>query len=105
MNLKKYILSILLLNLILCGIQTSEFNVKGMMCGNGCVKKIEKELNLIKGIDEYNISFEKSNIIITYDTALTNENAIIEKLDSNTTYSYTLKKETNSFISFFKNLF
>lgn len=103
MLFRKYIL-FLLFNLILCAIQTSEFNVKGMMCGNGCVKTIEKEINSIEGIKEYSISFEKSNMIITYDSELTNEDDIISKLNTNTTYSCTFKKN-NSFISFFKNLF
>ena len=102
----KYILVFLSLNLILSSVQTSEFNVKGMMCGMGCVKKIEKEINAIKGIKEYNINFEKSNMIITYDTELVNDSTIINVLNNNTTYSCTLKKEeANSFISFFKNLF
>ena len=100
---RKYIL-FLSFNLILCAIQTSEFNVKGMMCGNACVKTIEKEINSMEGIKEYSVSFEKSNMVITYDSELTNENIIISKLNTNTTYSCTLK-ETNSFISFFKNLF
>ena len=103
MLFRKYIL-FLLFNLILCTIQTSEFNVKGMMCGNGCVKTIEKEINSIEGIKEYSISFENSNMIITYDSELINDDDIMSKLNTNTTYSCTLKK-TNSFISFFKNLF
>ena len=103
MLFRKYIL-FLLFNLILCAIQTSEFNVKGMMCGNGCVKTIEKEINSIEGIKEYSISFEKSNMIITYETELINDNTIMRKINANTTYSCTLKKN-NSFISFFKNLF
>ena len=103
MFFRKYIL-FLSFNLILCAIQTSEFTVKDMMCSNGCVKTIEKEINSIEGIKECSVSFEKSNMVITYDSELTNENIIISKLNTNTTYSCTLK-ETNSFISFFKNLF
>ena len=103
MFFRKYIL-FLSFNLVLCTIQTSEFNVNGMMCGNGCVKTIEKEINSMEGIKEYSVSFEKSNMVITYNSELINENIIISKLNTNTTYSYTLK-ETNSFISFFKNLF
>ena len=47
MIFKKYIL-FLSFNLILCAIQTSEFNVKGMMCGHGCVQTIEKEIKSIE---------------------------------------------------------
>ena len=100
---KKYIL-FLSFNLILCAIQTSEYNVKGMMCGNGCVKTIEKEINSIEGVKKYSVSFEKSHMIITYDSEMINDNIIMNKLNTNTTYSFTIKK-TNSFISFFKNLF
>ena len=103
MIFKKYIL-FLSFNLILCAIQTSEFNVKGMMCGYGCVQTIEKEINSIEGIEEYNVSFEKSNMIITYDNELTDDNTIMNRLNTNTNYSCSLKK-TNSFIYFFKNLF
>ena len=103
MFFRKYIL-FLSFNLILCAVQTSEFNVKGMMCGNGCVKTIEKEINSIEGIKECSVSFEKSNMVITYDDELTNDNVIMSKLNTNTTYSCTFKKN-NSFISFFKNLF
>ena len=106
MILKIYILLLLSFNLIICATQTSEFNVKGMMCGIGCVNTIEKEINNIEGIKKYDISFEKSNMIITYDTELVNDHTIIEIVNSNTTYSCTLKKEeSNSFISFFKNFF
>ena len=103
MIFKKYIL-FLSFNLILCAIQTSEFNVEGMMCGYGCVQTIEKEINSIEGIEEYNVSFEKSNMIITYDNKITDDNAIMDRLNNNTTYSCSLKKP-NSFIYFFKNLF
>ncbi len=105
MNFIKNIWLFLLFNLILCAMQTSEFNVKGMMCGNGCVKTIEKELKAIEGIKEYKISYEKGTMVITYDEALINENIIIEELHRNTTYSYTLKNETNSFIDFLKSFF
>ena len=105
MNFIKNIWLFLLFNLILCAMQTSEFNVKGMMCGNGCVKTIEKELKAIEGIKEYEISYEKGTMVITYDEALINENIIMEELHHNTTYSYTLKNETNSFIDFLKSFF
>ena len=85
---RKYIL-FLSFNLILCAIQTSEFNVKGMMCSNGCVKTIEKEINSIEGIKEYSISFEKSNMIITYDSELINDNDIMKKLNANTNKNNT----------------
>ena len=104
--MRKYLI-LLSLSLILGSSKTSEFKIEGMMCNFGCVKKIEKELNSIKGISDLNISFEKSNIIVTYDQDLVNDKMIIKRLNTNTNYLCSLKedKEENSFISFFKNLF
>ena len=102
----KLLLSIIcFIGLVFSAEKTSTYDVKGMMCGNGCVKTIEKELKAIEGIKEYKVSYEKGTMIITYDEALVNKNIIIEELHHNTTYSYTLKKETNSFIDFFKSFF
>ena len=105
--MRKYISLILLVNLILCSNQTSEFNVKGMMCGFGCAKKIEKEINLLEGIKDFSVNFDESNMIVTYNSDLINDEIIMNVLNTNTTYSCTLKEEkkNNSFISFFKNLF
>ena len=105
--MKKYILLVLLFNLILCATQISEFKIDGMMCGFGCVDKIKKEMDTIQGIQDYSISFEKSNMIVTYNNKFVNDKVIIDQLNSNTTYSCSLKNQekSNSFISFFKNLF
>ena len=37
---------------------TSEFNVEGMMCGSGCVKKINRALDSIDGIESRKVNFE-----------------------------------------------
>ena len=105
--MKKYILLVLLFNLILCATQISEFKIDGMMCGFGCVDKIKKEMDTIEGVQDYSVSFEKSNMIVTYNNKLVNDKVIMDKLNSNTTYSCSLKnqKKSNSIISFFKNLF
>ena len=105
--MKKYILLALSFSLILCATQISEFKIDGMMCGFGCVDKIKKEIDTIQGVQDYSISFEKSNMIVTYNTELVNDQVIMDKLNSNTTYSCSLKnqKKSNSIISFFKHLF
>ena len=104
--MKRYLL-LLLLSLIIGSSKTSEFKIEGMMCDFGCVQKIERELNDIKGINDLNISFEKSNMIVTYNQELVNDKMIINRLNTNTSYLCSLKedKKDNSFISFFKNLF
>ena len=105
--MKKYILLILSFGLIFSATQTSEFKIEGMMCGFGCVNKIKKEIDTIEGIEKYNISYEKGNMIVTYNTDFVSDKIIMDKLNLNTTYSCSLKNQekNNSFISFFKNLF
>lgn len=105
--MRKYILLALSFNLILCVTQISEFKIDGMMCSFGCVDKIKKEMNTIQGIQDYSVSFEKKNMIVTYNAELVNNKIIIDRLNSNTTYSCSLKKQEkgNSFISFLKSLF
>ena len=102
--MKKILIAVATLSFIIAEPVTETFNVKGMMCGHGCVQTIEKEIKSIEGIKEYNVSFEKSNMIITYDNELTDDNTIMDRLNTNTNYSCSLKKP-NSFIYFFKNLF
>ena len=94
--MKKYILLVLLFNLILCATQISEFKIDGMMCGFGCVDKIKKEMDTIQGIQDYSISFEKSNMIVTYNNEFVNDKVIMDKLNSNTTYSCSLKNQEKS---------
>ena len=43
--MKKYVFMYVLLGIFFSATETSNFNVKGMMCGVGCVNTINKEIN------------------------------------------------------------
>ena len=78
-----------------------------MMCGGGCVKKINRAMDSIEGIKSREVNFEKSTMTVVYDDKKVNEGMIVAALKANN-YSCSLKEETNkdsSIISFFKNLF
>ena len=87
--------------------KTSNFDVKGMMCAGGCVKKINRAMDSIEGIKSRSVDFEKSSMTVVYDDQIVNEKMIITALKENN-YSCSLKekpKSDSSVISFFKNLF
>ena len=93
--MKKLLLSVVcIIGISISADQSSTFDVKGMMCGNGCVKKINRAMDSMDGIKSRQVNFEKSSMIIT---ALKENN-----------YSCSLKEnpeEVSPFILFFKNLF
>ena len=105
--MKKYMYICFIFGFFLPATQTSNFNIKGMMCGTGCVKTINKEINNLKGISSCDVSFENSNMTVTFDDQLVNEKMIISTLNNNTTYICSLKEdeENSSISSFFKTLF
>jgi len=87
--------------------KTSDFDVKGMMCAGGCVKKINRAMDSIEGIKSRSVDFEKSSMTVVYDDQIVNEKMIITALKENN-YSCSLKEKPKSdspVISFFKNLF
>ena len=106
--MKKIILSLIcIVGVSIAADKTSTFDVKGMMCGNGCVKKINRAMDSMDGIKSRQVNFEKSSMIVTYDDQKINDKMIITALKENN-YSCSLKEnpeEVSPFILFFKNLF
>ena len=103
----KKILILCMLGFILSEEKTSNFDVKGMMCGNGCVKKINKAMDSIEGVKFREVNFEKSSMSVTYDDQIVTDKIIITALKENN-YSCSLKekpKKDSPIISFFKSLF
>ena len=101
------ITSLCLIGFIFCIEKTSDFDVKGMMCGNGCVKKINRAMDSIEGVNSRKVNFEKATMTVSYDDQLVNEKMIIVALEKNN-YSCSLKEESKKespIILFFKNLF
>ena len=105
------IASVCLIGFALCGEKKSDFDVKGMMCGGGCVKKINRAMDSIEGIKSREVNFEKSTMTVIYDDQLVNDKMIITALEKNN-YSCSLKeapketpKKDSPVMLFFKNLF
>ena len=87
--------------------KTSTFDVKGMMCGNGCVKKINRAMDSMEGVKSREVDFDKSSMVVIYDDQLISDKMIITALKENN-YSCSLKekpKKDSPIMSFFKSLF
>ena len=106
--MKKILFNIVcILGICMAADKTSDFDVKGMMCSGGCVKKINRAMDSIEGIKSREVNFEKSSMTVVYDDKKVNEDMIVAALKANN-YSCSLKEKPNkdsSIISFFKNLF
>tara|TARA_Y100001968_G_scaffold64656_1_gene55410 strand:- start:2990 stop:3313 length:324 start_codon:yes stop_codon:yes gene_type:complete len=106
--MKKILLSIIcIVGVSISADKTSTFDVKGMMCGGGCVKKINRAMDSIEGIKSREVNFEKSSMVVIYDDKIVNDKMIIAALQENN-YSCSLKekpKKDSGIMSFFKNLF
>ena len=108
---KILILSLSLISFVLSADKTSDFDVKGMMCAGGCVKKINRAMDSIEGIKSREVNFEKSSMTVVYDDQLVSEKIIVAALKENN-YSCSLKekskespKKNSPIVEFFKNLF
>ena len=75
----KLLLSMLLfVGIVFSAEKTSTYDVKGMMCGNGCVKKINRALNTLEGIKSKDVNFETSSMVVVYDDKLVSDKMIVE---------------------------
>ena len=92
-------------NFLIASIETSNLNVRGMMCGMSCADKIEKQIDKIGGIKQYNLSYEKSLLVVDYDSSIISESQIINNLNDNTTYAFTLKADNQSTYRWFLSIF
>lgn len=90
---------------LIASLETSNINVRGMMCGMSCADKIEKQINSIDGVKQFNLSYEKSLLVIDYDSNIINESQIINNLNDNTTYAFTSKIDNQSSYRWFLNIF
>ena len=83
---------------------TSSFSVEGMMCGAGCVNKIKKNIGSMDGVKKCDVNFEKAVMTVEYDESKLNDKAIIKALSDKTTYSCSIKKDTEPKKGFFKRI-
>tara|TARA_B100000929_G_C15126800_1_gene289750 strand:+ start:161 stop:484 length:324 start_codon:yes stop_codon:yes gene_type:complete len=106
--MKKILFSIIcIVGVSISADKISTFDVKGMMCGNGCVKKINRAMDSMEGVKSREVDFDKSSMVVIYDDQLINDKMIITALKENS-YSCSLKekpKKDSPIMSFFKSLF
>ncbi len=84
---------------------TSEFDVKGMMCGVGCVNKIKTNIGSLDGVQKCDVNFDKGIMIVDYDENKVNDQTIIKKLTDKTTYSCSPRSQEEKPKGFFKRIF
>ena len=56
------------------------FNVEGMMCGYGCVSKINSLITDLKGVKECNVDFENNIMEVVFDNTSVDAQTIIKSL-------------------------
>ena len=83
----------------------SNFNVEGMMCGVGCVKKIKAQIGSLDGVKSCDVNFDKGIMTVEYDAELLNNQTIMKKLHEKTTYTCSIKKDDEPKKGFFKRIF
>ena len=84
---------------------TSNFNVSGMMCGAGCVNKIETQVGSLDGVKSCDVNFDKGTMTVEYDESKLDDKLIIKTLTDKTTYTCTPKKDKEPKKGFFKRIF
>lgn len=80
MTIRKMLILLFIFALIVAAPVTKSFNVKGMMCGYGCVTTINKSVNSLEGVENCNVDFESKLMTVTFENKLLNESKIIESL-------------------------
>ena len=65
--MKRFIILLLLASFTLSADRESTFSVQGMMCGVGCVKKIEKNIGSLEGVIECDVNFDSASMSVKYD--------------------------------------
>lgn len=61
--------------------QTSILNIEGMTCG-GCAKSVAEILQAVPGVQQADVSHEQKQAVITFDPAITSEQALIEAVEN-----------------------
>ena len=91
--MRRFILLFLLSSFILSADKESTFSVEGMMCGVGCVKKIEKNIGALDGVIDCDVNFDSASMSVKYDDQILSDDKIISTLNDNTSYKCSMKKK------------
>ena len=75
---------------------SSSFNVEGMSCANSCVKKIKSQLDLIDGVNSYNVDFENTVVVIDFDDMKLSNQEIVSSLTKNTGFKFSLSENKDN---------
>jgi copper chaperone CopZ len=74
-------------------IKQAEFKIKGMTC-EGCTEHVNSELAKVKGVIQYQTSYESANSIVKFDNSKTSIDSIAKAIN-NTGYKVTYQTVTN----------
>ncbi|GAA4410506.1 hypothetical protein GCM10023187_35190 [Nibrella viscosa] len=69
------------------GIKQAEFTIKGMTC-EGCTEHVNSEIAKVKGVVQYQTSYEKAYTIVKFDNTKTSIDSIAKAIN-NTGYKVT----------------
>ncbi len=73
--------------------QTVTLNVSGMTCP-ACPITVKKALEKVPGVSKVDVRFEKKQVLVTFDDAKTNTDALV-KATTNAGYPSQPEKDTN----------
>jgi mercuric ion binding protein len=73
--------------------QTVTLNVSGMTCP-ACPISVKKALEKVPGVSKVDVRFEKKQVLVTFDDAKTNTDALV-KATTNAGYPSQPEKATN----------
>ena len=90
--MKKLILAAATLSFVFAEPITETFSVKGMMCGVGCAKKVNKVVTAVEGVNNCDVDFASEKITVTYDNAKASSADIVGAVTSKTTYKCEAQK-------------
>jgi copper chaperone CopZ len=74
-------------------IKQAEFKIKGMTC-EGCTEHVNSEIAKVKGVINYQTSFEKANSIVKFDNSKTSIDSIVAAING-TGFEVTSQKISN----------
>jgi copper chaperone CopZ len=75
-------------------IKQAEFKIKGMTC-EGCTEHVNSEIAKVKGVVQYQTSYERANSIVRFDNSKTSVDSIAKAIN-NTGYKVTSQTVTNN---------
>ena len=92
--MKKIFILIISVSTLFCVSTNKIYNIKGMMCGVGCVDKISSILKDLKGVEEFSVNYDNTTVEVLFDDENLTSEKVIDVMPS--PYKMVLIKETIS---------